>query len=426
MNKHILFAALLAFSFAAFGYDPSNPNGQATMANSQPVVIASNQSAINVIGTFWQATQPVSLATIPLASNAATAANQVTGNGYLASLVAALTNPLPVSGTVGITGTVPISAASLPLPNNAAQETGGNLATIATNSGTQATAALQTNGNTSLSSIATNTGNAATSAATIATQTNGVAKDGTDGTGITPPSGGVGIRGWLSGIFNKLNTSIAVTGTFWQATQPVSLASLPALTAGSAIIGKVDIDQTTPGTTNNVTVSSITPPTLTKGVQGSTGFSTQEPKDAGRVSKVFYASGAAAGSNATETLLTMNSTTGDTVNGTATSFTPTSGKTFRIQSIVVASRGNTTATLQATTFNLRLNTGGAITTSSGILMPYRVATTASGGADQPIAIPIPDGYEISGDGTKQWGITTNSAYTTNAPTLDVTVVGFEY
>lgn len=32
----------------------------------------------------------------------------------------------------------------------------------------------------------------------------GVAQDGTDGTGITPPTGASGIRGWLSGIFNRL------------------------------------------------------------------------------------------------------------------------------------------------------------------------------------------------------------------------------
>lgn len=37
-----------------------NSNGQATMANSAPVVLASNQSALAVTGTFWQATQPVS------------------------------------------------------------------------------------------------------------------------------------------------------------------------------------------------------------------------------------------------------------------------------------------------------------------------------------------------------------------------------
>lgn len=35
------------------------------------------------------------------------------------------------------------------------------------------------------------------------------------------------------------NTSVTVNGTFWQATQPVSLASLPALAAGTAQIGSV-------------------------------------------------------------------------------------------------------------------------------------------------------------------------------------------
>ena len=30
------------------------------------------------------------------------------------------------------------------------------------------------------------------------------AQDGTDGTGITAPTGAVGIRGWLSGIYSKL------------------------------------------------------------------------------------------------------------------------------------------------------------------------------------------------------------------------------
>lgn len=39
--------------------------GQAEMANSVPVAIANNQSAVPVSGTFYQATQPVSLATAP-------------------------------------------------------------------------------------------------------------------------------------------------------------------------------------------------------------------------------------------------------------------------------------------------------------------------------------------------------------------------
>jgi hypothetical protein len=49
--------------------------------------------------------------------------------------------------------------------------------------------------------------------------------------------------------------ALPVTGTFFQATQPVSLTVLPSLVAGSSIVGKFGIDQTTPGTTNNFTLS---------------------------------------------------------------------------------------------------------------------------------------------------------------------------
>ncbi len=53
-------------------------------------------------------------------------------------------------------------------------------------------------------------------------------------------------------------TPVPVSGTFWQATQPVSIATAPVLVAGSAIIGKVGIDQTTPGTTNLVALTAET------------------------------------------------------------------------------------------------------------------------------------------------------------------------
>lgn len=52
----------------------------------------------------------------------------------------------------------------------------------------------------------------------------GGAQDGTDNTGVAQPSGGVGIRGWLSAIYNKLMSSIAVTGS-------VSLVDGPTITA---------------------------------------------------------------------------------------------------------------------------------------------------------------------------------------------------
>jgi hypothetical protein len=47
-------------------------------------------------------------------------------------------------------------------------------------------------------------------------------------------------------------SAVPVSGTFWQGTQPVSIATAPVLVAGSAIIGKTGVDQTTDGTTNKV------------------------------------------------------------------------------------------------------------------------------------------------------------------------------
>ncbi len=43
----------------------------------------------------------------------------------------------------------------------------------------------------------------------------GLAKDGTDITTPSPmPTGGVGIRGWLSAIWTKLNNSLSITNPF--------------------------------------------------------------------------------------------------------------------------------------------------------------------------------------------------------------------
>lgn len=53
-------------------YNPSNPNGQAAMADSAPVTIANNQSPVPVSGTFYQDTQPVSATSLPLPTGAAT------------------------------------------------------------------------------------------------------------------------------------------------------------------------------------------------------------------------------------------------------------------------------------------------------------------------------------------------------------------
>ena len=125
----------------AFGISGSLPAGTNALGSvsvsnfpaTQPIsgsVSVSNFPATQAVtGTFFQATQPVSIATMPTT---------------------------PVTGTF-FQATQPVSAVSLPLPTNAAQETGGNLATLVTNTTGIATSALQTTGNTSLSTIATNT-----------------------------------------------------------------------------------------------------------------------------------------------------------------------------------------------------------------------------------------------------------------------------
>lgn len=76
-------------------YKKSNANGQATMANSEPVVIASDQSAV-----------PVSAASLPLPSGASTSAKQDTGNTSLASIDGKI--------TAVNTGAVVVSSSALP------------------------------------------------------------------------------------------------------------------------------------------------------------------------------------------------------------------------------------------------------------------------------------------------------------------------
>ena len=101
---------------------------------------------------------------------------------------------------------------------------GAGSATVGAISNTTFTANAGTNLNTSALALESG-GNLATVASA----------QGASATGVTQPTGGSGILGWLSGIFNKLNTSIAVTGTFWQATQPVSQAALtPVATSAAA------------------------------------------------------------------------------------------------------------------------------------------------------------------------------------------------
>jgi hypothetical protein len=84
------------------------------------------------------------------------------------------------------------------------------------------------------------------------------------GANLTPSVAAMGdaIANPTTALFGSLNLGWDVTNTVWRRIQvdagtgtvkvDVGGGTLPALTAGSALVGKVGIDQTTPGTTNGV------------------------------------------------------------------------------------------------------------------------------------------------------------------------------
>lgn len=173
---------------------------------------------------------------------------------------------------------------------------------------------------------------------------------------------------------------------------------------------------------------------VTFGVDGSsTDVSSSAPlpvqaMNTNRTELRFYAVAAAAGTTTTETAITLTKSSGTAATTTGTSFVVTNGKRFKITHISIATRGNATATVQTTTFNLRINTAGAVgTTSTPVILSARSATPATASAWDRYSIPLTvDGIETVGDGTLQFGITAAATYTTNAPTWDVVIIGYEY
>jgi hypothetical protein len=152
-----------------------------------------------------------------------------------------------------------------------------------------------------------------------------------------------------------------------------------------------------------------------------------EVRNDSRVFVQLYATAAATGATTVETLVTLSKSAspGATVT-TGTSFAPTAGKRFRITSITFATRGNNTATAQATTFSVRVNTAGAAGTSSNVILSARCATPSTANAWDRFDVRLgADGIELVA-GTLQFCVTVNSVYTSNAPTVDVAILGYEY
>lgn len=193
-------------------------SGTITVANASLAVTGAFYQAIQPVsgtvgisgtvpisGTFWQATQPVSLASTTITGSVAVT-GPLTDTQLRASAV-------PVSGSffqatqpVSIGATVAVSAASLPLPTGAA--TAAKQPALGT-AGTASTDVITVQG------IASGVAQPVTGTVTVGNAS--LAVTGTFWQATQPVSGTITVG----------NASLAVTGSFFQATQPVSIATMP-------------------------------------------------------------------------------------------------------------------------------------------------------------------------------------------------------
>lgn len=439
----VAFGALNAATLVSAA-DPLPINGDVTIAGTVPVSGTFWQAtqpvsgsvgisgSVAVTGTFWQATQPVSgtvtanLGTIAGVATETTLAalntktpslGQTTMANSSSVVVASNQSAIPVSGTVTAnagTGTFAVSGTFW----QATQPVSG---TITANAGS---------------------GTFAISAASLPLPSGAstAAKQPALGTAGTAATDVLTVQGIAS------MTALKVDGS--GVTQPVSIAALPALAAGSAIIGSLTANQSvncnqvagTATATNNGTASAgcqrvtiasdntafsvnATPPTLTKATQGATGYSTQDLKDAGRVN--FGAATVIGGVTAvsTEALLSLVPVRDGTAAAGATSIAVTSGKRLRVQAIVAGVRSSA-ATVLSGRVALRMNPSGAVTATSPIIailsMTQQAAALAEAG--DTCTLILPDGFEISG--TQQIGLTQVCSGTGGV--VYASIVGFEY
>ncbi len=278
-------------------YKKSNPNGSATSANSEPVVIASDQSPIPVSSATFATsakqdillaelqlkadlteTQPVSAVSLPLPTGAATSAAQTTGNASVASI----DTKLPAQGQA-------LAAASLPVVLTAAQvatltpqtnaltdaqlratavpvsvagvATEATLSSLNTKVATAKTFDLDSGvGTDTVQAIGIAVAASGGSVAVTGDTANGLDVDvtrlpalpaGTNNIGDVDvltvngvaPAFGTGVRGaTVQRVTVATDDVVPVTGTFFQATQPVSAVSLPLPTGAATLAG-----QTQPG-----------------------------------------------------------------------------------------------------------------------------------------------------------------------------------
>lgn len=161
---------------------------------------------------------------------------------------------------------------------------------------------------------------------------------------------------------------------------------------------------------------------ITKGTQGSTGVTTQDLKDSGRTPVTLFCSGTA--SVASDTLLSLTGWKAGAAVAAATSYTVTTGKTFRLQAVVFNARfttASTTVTFANVKFSLRAITSGALAATSAPVLQQTLALAANM-PSVSLETSVPDGLEFASGyvfGVSQLGSATTLS-------VDATLIGYEY
>lgn len=248
-----------------------------------------------------------------------------------------------------------------------------------------------------------------------------------------PISGTVAVSGSVAVTGSFYQATQPVSGTFWQATQPVSgpltdtqlrAQAVPVSLASTTVTGSVAVTGTFWQATQPVSGTvTITPPTLTKGAQGSTGLSVQSLKDAGRA--IVNAATAIAGVTAvtTEALLTLNVSRDGAATSGVTTIAVTSGKKLRIIGIT-AGVISTAAAVISSRVALRMNPSGAVAANSPILaiLPLSQQAAALAQAGDTCVLMFSEAIEISG--TMQVGLSQIASATTG--TVWASLIAYEY
>lgn len=363
-------------------YNPQNINGQATSANSSPVVLASDQSSI-----------PVTLATNTpdVTDRAGRQLGTITNTGF------------NVTGN-GIVSTVNSSTTTL-AANATFTGVGEDVSEYST----------------IMVTVFTNQASAS-DGLSIEQSSDGTNWDFSDKYAIPASTGKTFSVGVQAKFYRVVYTNGTTTNTVFRlqtlysktAKKFSSIRPQDSRTNDNDFEESLSYDMAFNGTGWDRVRSSI------KGTQAANALATQDLKDSGR-SRVSITFMAVAPATA-DTLLSLVKVTNGVAAAGATSIGVASGKILRINSITFSIKSGAAAAAFST-LTLRQNPTGATVITSVIEARVDVGNTAATiGASDKVELIFPDGMEFSG--TQTLGISLAAQATTNI--ISISINGFEY